>query len=43
VIEVVNTFPLNLLYIAKRMILYIKLVHPIPHNKMVWQKEKIGH
>jgi hypothetical protein len=43
VIEVVNTFPPNLLYIAKRMILYIKLVHPIPHNKMVWQKEKIGH
>ena len=42
-IEVENIFLLNLSNTAKKMTLYIKVLHPIPHRKMVLQKEKIGH
>jgi hypothetical protein len=42
-IEVENIFQLNLSYTAKKMTLYIKEVQPIPHSKMVLQKEKIEH
>ena len=43
VIEVVNIFHMNLIFFVKSMVSYIKELHPIHYNKIVWQKEKIGH
>ena len=36
-------FSHELIFFVKSMVLYIKELHPIHHNKMAWQKGKIGH